>query len=240
MPLAEAAFSLIAGRAIDVLRELRKEARAARVQVDDSAFRTSLLDHLGRVERWSASISMLSLLREKRLAECFVELGFDVGLSRFGVSLAAETVGLQQLYDERQSFAVLGGPGAGKTTTLQRIAHFALADREAGTGGVPIVVRLRDLRANQTLVDFLLAELGVTVIGSADLRDEQVVDKWKRDALVRALDQLSALLLVDGLEEVDAESRLAVERDIAHLAQSAGEYRLGVTCRTAEYRMPFA
>lgn len=233
----------------DWLNDFRKANEKHELVIDDSHARPCLFAHIAWVEQWSSSISMLNLRRDKKLADAFVELNLDIGFFRYGSSeFHQDPVTIPQVFrsegiairDELDSsgghVAILGRPGAGKTTSLQRIAQLALRDREDGTGGVPILVMLRDLRDGEGLVSHLLGKLGITVHVS-EKSPIQVSYLWERRILHEYLDLVSAILLVDGLDEVDPKSRSLVETELREVALAPGKHRLFLTSRTAEYNV---
>jgi hypothetical protein len=90
---------------------------------------------------------------------------------------------------------------------------------------------LRDLRDGEGLFSHVLAKLGIIIRNSPD----SVARHLEQQILIGYLDQLSAVLLLDGLDEVDPASRRIVETELRDLTLSQGEYRVILTCRTAEY-----
>jgi hypothetical protein len=235
----EAAVSLLAGKVADLFSDLRKEARASRVVVEDSALRASTLQHLRQLKSWSEKISLHSLIQDKTLVDCFAELTFATGLAPHGTPAAAGTaLTVEEVYGTSSHVAILGGAGAGKSTSLQRVAQFAYAHWEQGRGGVPLLVRFRDLQDGESLVAWLLAEIGVYVDHPDGMPPRQAY-RWKLRALIEALERISAVLLLDGLDELPLEVRLRVEIEIRDMAEGAAGVRLFLTCRTAEYKMPF-
>lgn len=233
MVLGEAALALIGGKTADLFLDLRREAKKTKVQIDDSGLRIALLDHLQRADRWSRTIVLLRAQREKDLEEHFVDLSFALGLERFGAPRSGVST-LQQIYESAGNVAILGGPGAGKTTSLQRLMRRAIRDRESGNGGVPVLIRLRDLRNEDGLLATVLAELGVNVIAPAD-QGRIFQRKWLQRATVQLLEQLSAIVFLDGLDEIEASIRDRVIPELQDLALASSGFRLILTCRVAEY-----
>lgn len=244
MPVAEALLGLLAGKTLekvaDTLRDLRKEGRENKVSIDDSQARTSLVAHIRTVDTWSSSITLLSLLRDKKLKESFVKLSLDVGLSRHGKrSDNAITVTIDDVLEGTGHSVILGRPGAGKTTSLQRIAQSSFSDWTEGRGGVPLLVRLRDLRAEDSLTGHLLALVGLDIRFPARV-GAQMRRAWEKRALLSYLDSVSAILLIDGLDEAQYPARFEVEKDLRDIVLYAGSHRVFLTCRTAEYTAPLA
>jgi hypothetical protein len=237
MSIAEALSVMLARKASDHLLQIRKEAKDARMTVDDSRFREALGRHLQGVETWSQTITLLALLRDKRLQDSFTELTLTVGYGRFGQSPATNEalLTIEDVYQQSRSAALLGGPGAGKTTSLKRIAQLALASRDNTAMGVPILVRLREITSVTPLIPYLLYEMGVSLWSHE--RHESDVAKWQARTLIALLEKIDAVVLLDGLDEVDPTCRLAVESHIGELIERSQRLRVILTCRTAEYRL---
>lgn len=244
MPILEAAVAAVVGKVvekgIESLNDLRRETRSNRVSIDTSQARECLMNQLSATESWAASISLLDLLHDKELKDSFVELSLDVGLTRHGPDKNARRVaGLTDVYESIGHVAILGRPGAGKTTSLQRIAAMILEDWHAGKRGVPILVRLRDLREKSTLFNHILGTLGIHLRVPprvpVDLRRA-----WEQRAAIAYLTSVSAQLLVDGLDEVQLSLRTEVERQLRDLALAPGDHRLYLTCRTADFHVSLA
>lgn len=99
-----------------------------------------------------------------------------------------------------------------------------------------MLITLRDLRDGEGLVSHLLARLGIHVhVGASDSAQTRRV--WEQRVLHRYLDRVSALVLVDGLDEADPVSRRIVESELREMALAKGNHRIFLTCRTAEYNL---
>ncbi|MDE3151546.1 MAG: NACHT domain-containing protein [Gemmatimonadota bacterium] len=239
MTIGQAALSVLAGKALDgtarVLSDLRRESRGERVSIDDSRSRECLVAHVGMVDVWSATIALLTLLRDKRLRESFVQLSLDIGLRRDEKRQhGRQAFTVDEIADGSGHVVILGRPGAGKTTSLQRIAQTALEKWETGRGGVPLLVRLRDLRRGDNIVRYLLALVGLGVKVPTHATQE-MRRAWEMRALGRYLDSIAAVVLIDGLDEVQPFVRQDIEADLKELILVPGAHRIFLTCRTAEY-----
>ncbi len=127
---------------------------------------------------------------------------------------------ITQALDKHSAFVILGEPGAGKTTTLQKIA-FDHARRllETHEGRVPLFVRLSQ-QGNRDPFDFLRIE-------------------WQRRIGTDFADELAAgrvLLLADGINELpreDRNERLKAWRELVSEYDEANQ--MVFTSREREY-----
>lgn len=257
MPIAEALFGALVAQTIDTLmentNERRIEARGRTITLERAEAKRCLREHVRRVEAWAARISLQIMSRSKHFERHFVELALDVGLQEAFPPQAPESqspptrstgspglarpstrlqVSIDQVYESGESIAILGRPGAGKTTSLQQMAKHALRDWKDKRQGVPVLVRLRDLTENDTLVSYLLLQLGYACPVGAAFRP---MSQAALRTLARHLDTLAAVVLIDGLDEVLPSLRPEVERELRMIVEWQGTYRVIVSCRTADF-----
>lgn len=115
--------------------------------------------------------------------------------------------------------AIIGEPGAGKTTILQKISEFILAETEAQ---VPIWVSLADL-GKFSLEDYLLQRWLKVALNVADVTAEM------RQGLVALFNHHQVWLLLDGADEMSAGNPLDEIR--SQLQGWVAEARVVLTCR---------
>jgi HEAT repeat protein len=122
---------------------------------------------------------------------------------------------ITQTLDQHPRFVLLGSPGAGKTTTLQRLALDAARRRLADPlAQLPLLLRLPQWRGEPTFGDFLETQ-------------------WPFESDPKNAGQ-SLLLLLDGLNEMGANGPAKTACLRAFLTRQS-EWRVVAACRGGDY-----
>ena len=172
------------------------------------------------------SVNILESLSSQRWLDVSDLQGLNPeNFDRFGLGNIAQSrvPGLQALRTYPK-LMVLGKPGAGKTTFLQKIAiqcngGFLQPDR------IPIFIRLKNFMADvesgnaAPLLYYIRQEIGSSFISS------QQVETLLRHG--------SALILLDGLDEVPADESYQLLKQIRHLSEEYYKNQFIITCRIA-------
>ena len=132
--------------------------------------------------------------------------------------------------------AVLGDPGAGKTTTLRRLARWVALESSVGKGDdskYVVVVVCRDEEwgsGKNALCKILGNKIGVT--------GKLFADVDQPESRIREVLEVGALVLIDGLDEVPAHVRDGIERDIVNLGRHFRCAKVILSCRSGAYIAP--
>ncbi|MBK6591666.1 MAG: NACHT domain-containing protein [Burkholderiales bacterium] len=126
--------------------------------------------------------------------------------------------------------AVLGGPGAGKTTFLKFLA-LAYSDQQVfresklKSSKIPFFVPLPLVAKNRTSIfEHLLNPI------------QAKTDEYAKDFLTRILNNSHAVVLLDSLDEVPRDVRPEVIEAINDFCKVFPDTKVVVSCRTADYR----
>lgn len=196
----------------------------------------ALTRHLGYVSAWSSRVQIFGMPQPADTCESTVALTLD-GLPRQFRQVGTVSDALQEedIVEFGANFALLGDPGAGKTTIMKRLAQRILAPptSEEDVWSFPLVVVCRDHDWSKVG----LAEHLYDVAGLSDIPKELLDSKKsKAHLLTDFLDEGPAMLLIDGLDEVPTESRRLLEKDLVSLATYSQLAKIVVSCRSGDYR----
>lgn len=131
-----------------------------------------------------------------------------------------------QSIQQHKKLIVLGEPGSGKTMLLRHVVFTYASQGLDNIPGQPIPLYLELNRVGST--DTALMDALIQSIESHNFPRAQ-------GFLKAALENGSLLILLDGLDEVNAPSRPALVKQIGDLSQKYKGIRIIVTCRKAVY-----
>ena len=119
--------------------------------------------------------------------------------------------------------AILGGPGAGKSTVMRNIVLNCINDSKAP---LPIYIELRHVEDVKDFVDYLIKQVGV------DLDSDLIT--VLRNLIISA----DCIILLDALDEVKPSRVEYVVRMIERLTARNRSSKIFISCRTPAYTAP--
>ncbi len=148
------------------------------------------------------------------------------GLDRMGLGKERQRVSGLEVLDRDTNLMVVGKPGSGKTTYLQRVVT------ECNAGNlqahrIPALIRLREFVDDGRGVDYAV---------------ERYLERcWRLSAVEvqSVLDAGRSLVLLDGLDEVTGEDGQTITKQIKRFARAYPHVQVIVTCRTQSQESRF-
>jgi hypothetical protein len=228
LALAPSLLELLA-KAVDTSRpEWKKNEQDLRRRLTTQV-KQAAAEHHGYVVSWCQEVHSRVLASPIEAASPSIELRLRQVPRRLG--FGGKELGELDLLLDREHVALLGDLGAGKTTTLRRLAREValeppFSDEDYWKLATVVVCRDQHWDDNH-LYDVLGRAVGVTGRLAADLDNPE--------ATIRKVLDVGRLILVDGLDEVPPRFRAHLERELVELARHLQRSKIVLSCRSADY-----
>lgn len=211
--------------------------------------------HLTRVLNWASTYTFLGLGAPKESDKDTIALRFSATPRRYRNKSAGKTEELTEtsLLADARSTVVLGEPGAGKTTTLRRIALSMLTSSSASDSDgyqFPVVILLREMAHERFLCEEIADVFGLAFTKTiregvrapdsnghharADF-DIRADGMQIEDAVANLLNSTNALVLIDGLDELPLSTRSSVDKEVEGLYSRLQSSSIIVSCRSGDF-----
>jgi len=205
----------------------------------------SIASQLKSVESWSSEVSFADLPRAKLLSEILIDLQFRQSAKKLDMGpIDRRSIEMLDLLRTREHLIILGDPGAGKTTTVRRLCQILLHEAPIDTEddySFPLVIRLRELLAGESMLNRLAEMLGIkAAVMNGELESNIASERYKymiyKVVVPTILDELRVILFLDGFDELNPNAMEAFIQDFRELVLSTNACRILLTCRSGEFK----
>ena len=197
--------------AFNIATNFLKKSKS-KLESTENDIESALIQHVQKIKNWSNEINFKDLKEAKNIQSNFVELDLLLYPRRIRVEEKEKikTIRLKQIFDKGHNhIAILGQPGAGKTTSMKFLCQAVFFDENFGNDlcNYPILIKMRDFndpitsKTNAGIIfEYLFHTLGLK-INNEGQKDEEII-ATKNSLVLNLIDKLKVLIIIDGFDEL--------------------------------------
>lgn len=184
----------------------------------------SLNLHLEDITSWCNIINFKDIKKAKITDRIYVDLDYYVVPRRRRIQKNSNSkINLDQIWEQCESHLILlGEPGAGKTTTIKKIALQYLDRNDQRIKSFPLIIRLRELNGNKDEDGFIIQKVAsILGINYSRIKSEfgYLASEFLDRKLLSAIDKLGIMILLDGFDEIKLDFKKTCLAEIQTIAR---------------------
>jgi hypothetical protein len=200
----------------------------------------SIFQHNEFIKNSTKFISFKHLKGNKYLSQQYIDLDIELQPKRYksrnDKSIKKNITRI--IKDTDGHLVILGGPGAGKTTTIRRICQKILAFEDEMTFSFPLLINLRDLSVSENIYSKIKTILGLEILVKKEDSFSFLDDEDLRIKYVNSyLNSFKSIIILDGLDEINPNRLESFYKEIKSLVSNITNSLIIVTCRTASFNI---
>ncbi|MCR9248889.1 MAG: NACHT domain-containing protein [bacterium] len=238
-PIISALIKKIVGETYDYLKEVVKK-RKNKLHTSKDDIEESLNWLMRDIVNWSDDIEIDESNKSRNVTSTYILLDLyllPIRLHRNSSSDKSK-ISLFNIFKQKttDNIVIVGQPGTGKTTSMKYVCKKLLTDPSffKGRFNFPIVVRLRDLKEDETIFTFLYKIFGLRI--EFYEHDDDNYRNWILEkCLISLLDDLNPLLILDGFDEVNVSKQKLLINELREFALKSKKFKYILTSRSGDF-----
>jgi predicted NACHT family NTPase len=198
----------------------------------------ALYEHNRFVINSTKNISFKELKENRNISEIYIDLKIQLQAKRYRSSdIKEKKFTIEEiLKNTKHHLVLLGGPGAGKTTTIKHICQLLLSNGDELLYNFPILINLRDLTDSESIFSKLKTILGLEIASKQQDKSSSIDNIQLRERYILSyLNSFKAILILDGLDEVRPSRLQNFHLEIKSLMSNLQSSLVILTSRSASY-----
>jgi predicted NACHT family NTPase len=236
-PISKIVFSQGAKEGINALKILFKSTKIELITSFED-LQNALYEHNRFVINSTKNISFKELKENRNISEIYIDLKIQLQAKRYRSNdIQEKKFTIEEILKNTQHHLVLlGGPGAGKTTTIKHICQLVLNNGDELLYDFPILINLRDLTDSESIFSKLKTILGLEIASKQQDKSSSIENTQLRERYILSyLNSFKAIVILDGLDEVHPSRLQNFHLEIKSLMSNLQNSLVILTSRSASY-----
>lgn len=236
----------------EIIYNLKKEKSELNTTEEDIL--QNISKHVNFIKNWSTQVGSWDTDKPYFLQDIYIELDIQLNPRKLKYSnLKEKYTRLEQIAENKENLVILGDPGSGKTTSIKKVSQLLtvneLNEINYNETRIPILIELRNLKKQDSIINKIQDILGLSIImKNRSIRYLPMRNYFGKDknfqfnannlianTITNFLDSLKFVVLIDGIDELNIESRYEVLDEIRKLILSTQNTKFIITCRSGAY-----
>lgn len=217
----------------------------AEIDFDTVRITGALKKHLEFIENWSSKIKIKDMQTPRGIKDVYIELDTYLTPTNLHVD-ELDKKNIRPIHDalfnHTDHCIVLGQPGAGKTTSMQKICStFFEKEKNKEKRKIPFLIPFRSLEIQQKkfpITSYLSGIIPHTLrLKNAKIENNPgATDDIETDILLALLDKIDAIIILDGFDEIPTqENKYVVLNEVQKMFSTIRASKIILTCRSGEF-----
>ena len=216
----------------------------AQIDFDTIKITGTLKQHLESIDQWSSRIKFREMNEPRGTRDVYVELDTYLAPTNLHIDERDKknTRPIHDaLFNHPDHCIVLGQPGAGKTTSMQKVCSSLFDETNKNEKTIPLLIRFRslDIQQKRFPITSYLSEIIPHTLRIKNAKTENDVgtaEGIETDVLLALLDEIGAVIILEGFDEIPTQENKGVVLDeVRKMCSTLRKSKVIITCRSGEF-----